>query len=241
MTCGFGEEGVSVMLVFLAVLPALVLVVWIYKKDKVEREPIGLLLKIFLFGVISVVPAVALELLFEVVLEEFIPDESALAYVIIDNFLGVALIEEFCKLKAAKLAAWKHPAFNYKFDAIVYCVTAALGFAAIENVFYVLEGGVATAAMRALLSIPCHAVAGIIMGYFFGVAKEAESYGDRRRRRRYLRLGVLMPTLEHGIYDSALSLDYDWIFIVLIVFVVIVDIWAICFVKKQSAADREIV
>ena len=229
------------MLVFLALLPALVLVVWIYKKDKVEREPIGLLLKIFLFGVISAVPAVVLELVFEAALEEFIPDGKTMSYIIIDNFLGVALIEEFCKLKAAKLAAWKHPAFNYKFDAIVYCVTVALGFAAIENVFYVLEGGVATAAVRALMSIPCQAVAGIIMGYFFGVAKETERYGDRRRCRRYLRLGVLMPTLEHGIYDSALSLDYDWIFIALIIFVVIVDIWAICFVKKQSAADREIV
>lgn len=228
------------LLIFLALLPALALVVWIYKKDNVEREPVGLIFKTFAFGVVSAIPAVALELLFEVILEKFIQDKTALLYIIIDNFLGVALIEEYCKLRATKLAIWKKPAFNYKFDAIVYCVTAALGFAAIENILYVLEGGLSTAFMRALLSVPCHAIDGIIMGYFFGTAKEYERFGNRKMCRRYLKLSVFIPMVEHGIYDSALSLYNDLIFILFIAFVVIVDIWAVIFVRRQAAADREI-
>ena len=157
-------------LIGLALLPAVALVVWIYRQDKVEKEPKGLLWKIFLFGVLSVIPAMILEIILEEIFLVFV-EENTLCYVILDNFIGVALIEELCKMKAAKWAAWKHPAFNYKFDAIVYCVTSALGFAAIENVIYCLDGDLGTAVTRALLSVPSHAIDGMIMGYFFGVAK----------------------------------------------------------------------
>lgn len=142
----------------LALLPAIALVVWIYRQDKVEKEPRGLLWKIFLFGVLSVIPAMILEIILDEVFLVFMVfmDADTLCYVILDNFIGVALIEELCKMKAAKWAAWKHPAFNYKFDAIVYCVTSALGFAAIENVLYCLDGDMGTAVTRALLSVPSH-------------------------------------------------------------------------------------
>lgn len=226
-------------LIALALLPAIALVVWIYRQDRVEKEPKGLLWKVFLFGVLSVIPAMILEILLEEVFLVFV-DEDTLCYVILDNFIGVAMIEELCKMKAAKRAAWKHPAFNYKFDAIVYCVTSALGFAAIENVMYCMDADIETAVTRALLSVPSHAIDGVIMGYFFGVAKEAELVGNRRRRQRYLRLSVFMPMIEHGIYDTALSLDSDWILLFFFLFVIAVDIWAVKFVKKQSKEDRKL-
>lgn len=226
-------------LIALALLPAIALVVWIYRQDRVEKEPKGLLWKVFLFGVLSVIPAMILEILLEEVFLVFV-DEDTLCYVILDNFIGVAMIEELCKMKAAKRAAWKHPAFNYKFDAIVYCVTSALGFAAIENVMYCMDADIETAVTRALLSVPSHAIDGVIMGYFFGVAKEAELVGNRRRRKRYLRLSVFMPMIEHGIYDTALSLDSDWILLFFFLFVIAVDIWAVKFVKKQSKEDRKL-
>ena len=226
-------------LIALALLPAIALVVWIYRQDRVEKEPKGLLWKVFLFGVLSVIPAMILEILLEEIFLVFV-DEDTLCYVILDNFIGVAMIEELCKMKAAKRAAWKHPAFNYKFDAIVYCVTSALGFAAIENVMYCMDADIETAVTRALLSVPSHAIDGVIMGYFFGVAKEAELVGNRRRRKRYLRLSVFMPMIEHGIYDTALSLDSDWILLFFFLFVIAVDIWAVKFVKKQSKEDRKL-
>ena len=226
-------------LIALALLPAIALVVWIYRQDRVEKEPKGLLWKVFLFGVLSVIPAMILEILLEEVFLVFV-DENTLCYVILDNFIGVAMIGELCKMKAAKRAAWKHPAFNYKFDAIVYCVTSALGFAAIENVMYCMDADIETAVTRALLSVPSHAIDGVIMGYFFGVAKEAELVGNRRRRKRYLRLSVFMPMIEHGIYDTALSLDSDWILLFFFLFVIAVDIWAVKFVKKQSKEDRKL-
>ena len=76
----------------LALLPAIALVVWIYRQDKVEKEPGGLLWKIFLFGVLSVIPAMILEIILDEVFLVFV-DADTLCYVILDNFIGVALIE----------------------------------------------------------------------------------------------------------------------------------------------------
>ena len=97
-----------------------------------------------------------------------------------------------------------------------------------------------TGVQTCALPISSHAIDGVIMGYFFGVAKEAELAGNKKRRKRYLKLSVFMPMIEHGIYDSALSLDADWIFVFFFLFVIVVDVWAYKFVKKQSGQDREL-
>ena len=177
------------LLAGLALLPTIVLVAWIYRQDKVEKEPKGLLWKIFLFGVLSVIPAMILEIIFEEILLVFV-EGYTLYYVILENFIGVALIEELCKRKAAKMAVWKHPAFNYKFDAIVYCVTSALGLATIENILYEMDADISTALTRAVLSVPSHAIDGVIMGYFLGEAKAAELQENRARKKHYLRLSI---------------------------------------------------
>lgn len=89
----------------LALLPAIALVVWIYRQDKVEKEPRGLLWKIFLFGVLSVIPAMILEIILDEVFLVFMVfmDADTLCYVILDNFIGVALIEELCKMKSGQM------------------------------------------------------------------------------------------------------------------------------------------
>ncbi len=227
-------------LIVLALLPAIALVVWIYRQDKVEKEPGKLLWKIFFLGVLSVIPTIILELILGDVVGLFF-EETSVAYIVLDNFICVAVVEEYWKMKAAKKASWKDPAFNYKFDAIVYCVTSALGFAAIENVIYVMDGGMDTAITRMLLSVPSHAIDGVIMGYFFGMAKEADLVGDKKRCKRCLRQAVLIPAIEHGIYDTSLSLGSDWLMLFFLVFVIAVDIWAYRFVKKQAKQDKELV
>lgn len=227
-------------LIVLALLPAIALVAWIYRQDKVEKEPGKLLWKIFFLGVLSVIPTIILELILGDVVGLFF-EETSVAYIVLDNFICVAVVEEYWKMKAAKKASWKDPAFNYKFDAIVYCVTSALGFAAIENVIYVMDGGMDTAITRMLLSVPSHAIDGVIMGYFFGMAKEADLVGDKKRCKRCLRQAVLIPAIEHGIYDTSLSLDSDWLMLFFLLFVIVIDIWAYRFVKKQARQDRELV
>ena len=131
---------------------------------------------------------------------------------VLENFLAVALVEEACKRWVVLKFAWNHPAFDYRFDAVVYCVFAALGFAALENILYVAQFGFAVAVSRALLSVPGHCFFAVYMGIYLGQAKMVERAMQRyyielpdEMPEQYLRASLLVPTLLHGFWDFSLS------------------------------------
>lgn len=223
------------ILTIAALLPAVYLIGYVYKKDRVEKEPAGLLWKLALMGAVATIPAAV----FEIVLENFLgifffPDQ--LLYQLISNFLIVAVVEEFWKRQAVMQAAWKHPAFNYRFDAIVYAVCSAMGFAALENIMYVADGGLSVAVSRALLAVPSHAVDGVLMGFFLGEAKLCERQGDFLGRKKNLRSSLLVPVLAHGFYDFCLTRGTVSSMLCFVVFVVIMDVFA---VRKINQASKE--
>ena len=108
--------------------------------------------------------------------------------------------------------AWKHPAFDYRFDAVVYCVFSALGFAALENILYVAQFGLSVAVPRALLSVPGHFFFAVYMGIYLGEAKRAEREGEGFLRDRFLRESILVPVLLHG-FDAQPSLGILYTFL----------------------------
>ena len=93
---------------------------------------------------------------------------------------------------------------HYRFDGIVYGVFVSLGFAGVENVLYVLNAGFGTAVVRAIFSIPGHAMFGVVMGFYLSRAKWAEKYGQRHRMRAALRRSFFVPAVLHGLYDFLL-------------------------------------
>lgn len=224
------------MLTIAAVFPAAYLMNYIYKQDKIEKEPASLLIRIFLFGMLSTVPVVIVGTVLEEILGIFADPGSSL-YGFLKMFFVVAMVEEYWKRWAAK-KAWNHPAFNYRFDAVVYCVFAALGFAALENMLYVMDGGFSTALLRAVTAVPSHAIDGVIMGCFFGEAKLRERLGDRRGQKRYWRLSLLLPMMAHGIYDYCLISDWEFAGLFFIAFVIGIDLWAVRYIKRASAEDE---
>lgn len=226
------------MLHILALLPALYLIIFVYQHDKVEKEPISLLLKLLFFGALSIVPTVIVGTILELLLGILLPIDSAV-YNFFYMFIVVALVEEYWKRWAAE-RAWNHPAFNYRFDAIVYCVSAALGFAALENLLYVSEGGLSTAILRAVTAVPSHAIDGVIMGIFFGEAKICEMRGNLAGKKYYRRLSLLMPMLAHGYYDFCLTSGSLLMLLFFIIFVIALDVWAVKYIKRASAEDEMI-
>lgn len=227
------------MLIWAAVLPAIILMVYVYKKDRIEKEPKGLILKLLILGALSTFPAMILEIVAEDVFAIFF-EMGTVEFIVIDTFLGVAFVEEYCKYLAVRIGAWKNRAFNYRFDAIVYSVAAALGFAAFENLLYVADSGLETALMRAFTAVPGHAINGLTMGIYLAPAKAWELAGDKRKSKKYRRLALLYPTLEHGIYDAALELDSELMFVVWIMFVVAIDLWAFRAVKRAARNDQRL-
>ena len=171
-------------------------------------------------------------------------------YLFVEVFAGVALVEELCKYFFLKRTTWRSPEFNFRFDGIVYAAFTSLGFAALENIMYVFSNGLGTAVARALLSIPGHCIFGIYMGYYYGLAKQADYAGDENQSRRNRRLALLVPTILHGIYDYlafAMSVYTDanneprlWIIGAFLVFVIVMDIVSIRTVKQAAGEDIRI-
>lgn len=218
------------LLIALAVLPAAFLIWYVYEKDTVEKEPFALLAKLFLFAVATMGGVIVAELVLGGIIGAAVGDENVLFY-LLENFVGVALIEEGAKYLVVYAETWKSKEFNYLFDGIVYGVVASLGFATVENILYVIQGGVGVAFFRAILSVPSHAIDGVFMGYFYGLAKRADMLGDASTRKLNLVLALVVPVLLHGTYDFLLSIEAIPVFLL---FELVIVILAVVHVNRMS-------
>ena len=227
------------MLTLLSVLPSIVLFIFVWKKDKIEKEPPKLLLKLFLFGALTTVSAMILGEIFTVITLEFIYEDT-LTFAIIDNFILTALIEEGGKYFVLKKCTWKHKAFNYTFDGVIYAVCASLGFATLENILYVVGDGLSTAILRALLAVPGHVIDALYMGCYYGIAKYEEALGNTKQSKSNLKKALLVPVLIHGFYDFCLSDESGLFLIVFLVFEIIITIKAVKKLKSLSKEDKMI-
>lgn len=198
--------NITQMLIILAVLPTILIGTIIYKNDTVEKESVGLLSKLFLDGICLAAIVIALTDILQTLIPFLAKDLKTLSNVelFISMFFGVALIEEGCKWLAFKLVAWKNKEFNYIYDAIVYAVFISLGFATIENVIYVIDGGVWIALVRSICSVPGHAFFGIFMGYYFGLAKQAELNNNNVLKHKNQILSIMVPAILHTIFNYCL-------------------------------------
>jgi len=179
-------------LLFISIAPVVIIALYIYIRDKYEKEPIMSLIKALLTGVLITLPIV----LIESKLITFGPDPDTIKSAIYNGFAVASFTEEGFKYIAFLLFFWNSRNFNEKFDGIVYSVYISLGFAAIENILYVYAGGYQVGIIRAITAVPAHALFGIVMGYHFS---HARFYRDRRLKQ--LLLAFLVPFLWHGFYD----------------------------------------
>ena len=185
-----------IILVVIAILPPIAFLLYILHRDRREPEPLNLIVKVFLLGGLSIVPA----MLAEVGLGQFpLFSAGGIAGAALKSFIMIAPAEEFVKLAVVMIFIWKNVNFNEENDGIVYVGTAAIGFALLENIFYVVQNGLAVGIMRSVTSIPLHTFTGVLMGYFVGMAKFSPSPAGARRR---ILKGYLIAVLIHGLYDT---------------------------------------
>jgi RsiW-degrading membrane proteinase PrsW (M82 family) len=188
--------------IFLAALPSLAILYYFYRRDRYKREPAGLLLKTFLIGFLAVLPAALIEL----VIESLPLFTAPLPRAFFRAFVVAALVEEVVKLKAVKSTVFTRPEFNEYSDGIIYTVAASLGFAFFENIFYSF-GPPAVLLTRGFTSVPLHASASGVMGYYLGRARFAEPGAEKK--------GLFFAILIHGFYDLFLFLG-GWLSVLVI-------------------------
>ncbi len=184
-------------LLLLAIAPVLIILVYVYYRDKYEHEPLGLLFQGLLAGAVIVLPIIFIDK----VLLQFAPAQGSLGFAAYNAFVIAAFVEEGFKLLAVYILIWKNPNFNERFDGIVYAVFVSLGFALVENLMYVMGegGGASVGYLRAITAVPAHAIFGIVMGFRIGLARFVPS-----KQKRYLAMAFLFPFLLHGLYDFLL-------------------------------------
>lgn len=189
------------ILLLCALAPVAMIIFYIYLKDKYEKEPKHLLIISFLLGgIISIILTTILYLFFDL----FLPlnDKYSILQQFIRAFFVVALVEEFSKYVIVRYYAQTKASFNESFDGIAYAVMVSMGFAAVENIFYVIEGGLSVALLRAFTAVPAHATFGILMGYFMGKAKFSNN------RIKFNLMGLGFAVLFHGAYDFFLFIEF---------------------------------
>lgn len=181
------------MLLFaLAVIPGIFLLYYIKRKDHTHPEPWKYIWVTFLISALLVIPVG----LTEAGIEKLTgwTETGPLISVFLHAFIGVALVEEFSKWVTIRIYSYRKPEFDETIDGIVYGAAAGAGFAVLENIFYVLEHGMAVAILRAVLSVPMHIFTGTLIGYGLIRQKHDKMYAMSVTL-------FVFSVLMHGAYD----------------------------------------
>lgn len=227
------------LILALAILPVIVLMIYVYKKDKYEKEPVGMLIKAFLLGILSI----PLALCYDEIFAEMLPGKT----VFFEAFFQAGIPEELAKWGLFMLFIWKNKNFDEFFDGIVYACFIGLGFACVENIMYVFDSetyndAIHTGVMRALLSVPGHFLFAVIMGYYLGLAKF-----KKNERSKFLTFSILFPIIAHGLFDYLLMLssafsdnNLEWLGVILYILFLYLDVklWKICLRRIEKLQEE---
>ena len=218
----------------IAIVPSILLCYYVYKKDVIEKEPIKLLFKLFLMGVVITLPASFVE---KTIMSSFDLNTGNVVDCLIISFIIVALIEEGYKFVVTYFSTWKNKNFDHIYDGIVYATFVSIGFASLENILYVLDSGTETAILRAIISVPAHAFYAVTCGYYLGLSKFSYSIGNKKMGLIYKILSFITPVLMHGIFDFLLLTNNSGLTWVFFVFVAVMYIVSFFNIKRFSAAE----
>ncbi len=196
----------------LGLLPSFLWLSFYLKKDR-HPEPNSMILKIFIWGMLVAPIAVILEiaLIWLVVSDYSYAIFNSLSSISPDNLIKIflvgslipAIVEEYLKYKVVKWKVLKDSEFDEPTDAMLYCLIAGLGFAAVENLLILfkisfpnLEEAFSTITMRFLGATLVHALASAIVGYWL-----AKGILYINKRRRVLLIGLAIAIIFHGSYN----------------------------------------
>lgn len=193
-----------IALIGAALAPGIALLSYFYLRDTFQPEPIHMVIRTFVFGLLIVFPIMMLQFVIQA--------EWGLNLNFFNEIVTAALVEEYFKWLVVFHTAYKHVEFDEPYDGIVYSVSVSLGFATMENLFYLLIHGMDIAIWRALLPVSSHALFGLWMGYFYGLGKFADT---KRERLRSLWFSLLVPVVLHATYNLIFLIEDGWMWIMI--------------------------
>lgn len=194
----------NIYLALTGAIPAIIAMWYVDRLDAKRPEPPRLRRLVAFVGMLSVIPALILISISDALVGDSLgPMKYTYNGALFTSYVQAAFIEELCKIAVVYWVVWRRPEFDERMDGIVYATRAGLGFAMVENVFYLLNqqgiGFVTTWLLRAALAVPGHAMWTGMIGAFAA-------------RRRFdgkgigLFGGFLLAVFFHGTYDACIFL-----------------------------------
>jgi RsiW-degrading membrane proteinase PrsW (M82 family) len=182
-----------VELLVLAFAPGVSLCLYVYYRDAYERENPFTVARVYALGMAAVAPAILIE-------TWLVPaaghsSDAGTVPLALSIFLVIAPVEELAKFLVVRGGVYRSREFNEPMDGLVYSTAAAMGFASVENLLYLIRYGTDAAPVRALLAVPGHLFFSGLWGYHLGLAKFSPRPGGR------VAAALVMSILLHGGYD----------------------------------------
>jgi protease PrsW len=220
------------VLLVLAVAPGVFWLWYFYQWDRFEPEPKVLVALMFVLGVLVTIPVALVQGFIAILIVSPIIMASVVA----------PIVEEYAKFFIVRRTMYRNPEFNEPMDGIVYAVAVGLGFASLENILYVFAAylespalGVGTLVIRALLSVPGHAIFAGMWGYALGIAK----FAAPDRRQGIVIRGLVLAMVLHGLFNFLLGLADYFIYSLLIFLLVLIPVmWWLIHRRINQALGR---
>ncbi|MDC3262800.1 PrsW family glutamic-type intramembrane protease [Pelagibacterales bacterium] len=233
----FGSENVIIYFSIASLIPVLIILFYVYKKDRFP-EPPRIVFITFALGVATIFPILMIIPLIEGFAENLnLFTEPGHFYF---AFIRAALLEEIFKWLVIIYYCAKLNELNEPMDALVYGVAASLGFAAFENFEYVtgslqdsVELASSVAWLRAFTAVPLHAMCGAIMGYFL-----IKAIFIIKNKNINLFLSLFAPVIIHGLYDYILMSEVIASGLIYPLLIILVIITLFIFGKERRNQDK---
>lgn len=181
---------------------------YIATKSKLKRDSKDLITELMLStAYITIFLCSIFALLGDVILAYMLDSESVVFWGV-RSFIRIALLEETIKYRILTSSTWTNKEFDHKFAAVVFAVAVGMGFAIAENIEYAIEFGIDATVRRFYTAVPMHCAYAVLMGWFYGKAKEIELLGNFKMVRQYKLLALIVPVIVHGTYDFLIFAKY---------------------------------
>jgi len=187
----------SVLLnLFLSIFVGVLWMLFVYRMDRYEPEPIKKIILVFLLGGLAAVPAAMLEAKLNAPLKIIFTTYSV-PYTLSLYFLIVGPVEEFVKFFIVHITIFRKKEFNEPIDGIIYSSASSLGFATAENFVYLNRFGSSLILFRGPLTTLAHILFSMLWGYALGEGKfhPKESFFARPVN------GLILAAAAHGTYN----------------------------------------
>ncbi len=176
----------------LAFAPGFFWLWYFFKRDKLEPEPLHHIRNCFFLGMAIVLPSALAEIPFFLV--------SSQATLVV----GAPIVEELAKFLVVRYTVFRTSEFDEPMDGVVYAAAVALGFASLENAYYLFaeyqhgpQSFAIVTVFRAILSVPGHALWSSMWGYALGFAK----FSDEKLQRKLILQGLTLAIVMHAVFN----------------------------------------